>query len=161
MPYGKGRKWSLKKAMTHEVSISESYNYDAFMEIEKKLLKTKYGAVPVHTAKELKYLSSLFPNNIKLYTINYKDEMIGGVVLFFMGNVVKCQYIASNNLCKELNALDFLFNELIKKFSDKFKYFDFGHSTLMNGYYLEETLIQNKESYGARGVCYDTYTITL
>lgn len=161
LPYGKGRKWSLKKSLNYEISISESKNYDCFMEIEKELLKRKYGAIPVHTAQELRYLSLLYPDKIKLFTINYNNEMIGGVVLFFMNAVVKCQYICSNDICKEMHALDFLFTELINRFIGKFKYFDFGHSTLKEGYYLEDTLIQNKESYGARGVCYDTYSINI
>ena len=161
LPYSKGRKWSLKKAMQHDISMGESTNYDAFMELEKALLKYKYGAVPVHSAHELKLLSSIYKDKIKLYTVNFKDEMIGGVIIFLMGNVAKCQYICSNNICKELNALDFLFTQLIKKFKHELQFFDFGHSTLLNGHYLETTLIQNKESYGARGVCYDTYTINL
>lgn len=161
LPYSKGRKWSLKKAIKHDITMVESTNYDAFMELEKTLLKNKYGAVPVHSANELQLLSSIYPDKIKLYTVNFKDEMIGGVIIFLMGNVAKCQYICSNYLCKELNALDYLLTELIKKFKHELQFFDFGHSTLKGGQYLETNLIQNKESYGARGVCYDTYTISL
>jgi hypothetical protein len=161
LPYSKGRKWSLKKALQHDISMSESKDFDGFIELETTLLKNKYAAVPVHTAKELKYLNSVYPDKIKLYTVNHNDEMIGGVILFLMGQVIKCQYICSNDLCKELHALDYLFTELIKKYRHEFQYFDFGHSTLNSGRYLEDTLIQNKESYGARGVCYDAYSIKL
>ena len=161
LPYSKGRKWSLKKALQHDISIGESKNFESFMELERTLLKNKYGAVPVHSARELKYLCTTYPDKIKLYTVNHNDEMIGGVILFLMGQVIKCQYICSNDKCKELHALDYLFTELIKKYRHEFLYFDFGHSTLNSGRYLEDTLIQNKESYGARGVCYDTYSIKI
>ena len=42
-------------------------------------------------------------------------------------------------------------------FADFRLYFDFGKSTEDLGTYLNENLIYQKEGFGARGVCYDTY----
>ena len=42
-----------------------------------------------------------------------------------------------------------------------FKYFDFGISTEHNGRLLNEGLIYQKEGFGGRGICYDTYEYTL
>jgi hypothetical protein len=129
------------------------------MDIEKMVLKNKYNTSPVHTHQEIAYLHQLFPENIKLHSIFYENKMIGGVILFLMGPVLKCQYICSDNICKEIHGLDFLFDTVIKKYSTQFRYFDFGHSTQDGGRYLEDNLIQNKESYGARAICYDSYTL--
>jgi len=157
--YGKGRKWALKKSLANELSIEESGDFESFMEIEKTVLKKKYNTSPVHTHTEIAYLQQLFPENIKMQCVFYQKKMIGGVILFFMGPVLKCQYICSDDVCKEIHGLSFLFDSLIKKYKSEFRYFDFGHSTQDGGRYLEDNLIQNKESYGARAICYDSYTL--
>jgi hypothetical protein len=41
------------------------------------------------------------------------------------------------------------------------KYFSFGISTEEQGQYLNEGLIRNKESYGARAVVHDFYELPL
>lgn len=159
LAFSKGRKWALKKSLSNNISIKESDEFEAFMEIEKTVLKNKYNTSPVHTHEEITYLQQLFPGNVMMYCVYHESKMIGGVILFSMGPVLKCQYICSNELCKEIHGLDFLFDSIIKKYSAQFRYFDFGHSTQDGGRYLEEKLIQNKESYGARAVCYDSYTL--
>ena len=40
-------------------------------------------------------------------------------------------------------------------------YFDFGKSTERHGEYLNEQLIFQKEGFGGRAVCYDTYVWTV
>ena len=60
-----------------------------------------------------------------------------------------------------MGALDLLFDTLIDSCSGSFKYFDFGRSTEHGGRYLNESLIFQKEGFGGRGVCYDTYEWTL
>ncbi len=53
--------------------------------------------------------------------------------------------------------MDVLLNEVYR---DK-PYFDFGVSTVDNGRTLNASLIQNKESYGARATVYDFYELSL
>ncbi len=161
LPYGKGRKWSIKKSLANNIIIKESNDFESFMEIEKNVLQSKYNTNPVHTHTEIANLQQLFPGNVQLFGVYHEEKLIGGTILFSMGPVLKCQYICSNDLCKELHGLDFLFDSLIKKYQTQFRYFDFGHSTQDGGRYLEDKLIQNKESYGARAVCYDSYTIKI
>ena len=59
----------------------------------------------------------------------------------------------------ELGALDSVMNEFTETIYKDWKYFDFGISTEDNGKYLNEGLISQKEGFGGRAVCYDTYEL--
>ena len=78
-------------------------------------------------------------------------------MLFIMKNVVHVQYISANEKGKEIGALDLLFENLINEKYNHKDFFDFGQSTEQMGAVLNENLIFQKEGFGARGVCYDTY----
>jgi len=77
-----------------------------------------------------------------------------------MPRVVHVQYISASAKGKAVGALDLLFRYLINEvFPDK-PYFDFGKSTEAHGRLLNKSLIFQKEGFGGRGVCYDTYEWT-
>jgi hypothetical protein len=59
-----------------------------------------------------------------------------------------------------LSATDLTLDFLIDYYSRK-EYFDFGISTEKDGYYLNNGLIQYKESFGARATVYDHYIIDI
>ena len=54
-----------------------------------------------------------------------------------------------------------VFGELITHRYAHLAYFDFGKSTERHGEYLNEQLIFQKEGFGGRAVCYDTYVWTV
>jgi len=85
------------------------------------------------------------------------DEPLGGTLLFVNRDIIHTQYISASPEGKRLGALDMLFDELINRVADGYRYFDFGKSTEQGGAYLNENLIRQKEGFGGRGVCYDTY----
>lgn len=161
LPYSKGRKWSFKKSLKNNIEIRESQDFDLFICMEEALLEKKYHSKPVHTAGELALLQEKFPGNIKMFFAYVDGEFTGGTILYLTEKVVKCQYICSTEKGRQLNALDYLFHDLIHNHYSEYAFFDFGHSNLDNGFFLEHNLIQNKESYGARGVCYDSYLINI
>ena len=75
--------------------------------------------------------------------------------------VAHIQYIAAGSEGRACGALDLLFATLIDgRFADR-RYLDFGISTEQGGTLLNEGLIFQKEGFGGRAVCYDTYTIKL
>ncbi len=82
---------------------------------------------------------------------------MGGTWVFDTGQVVHTQYIASTKEGKAHGALDLLFDELINRRYREGIYLDFGKSTEEGGRVLNEHLIFQKEGFGGRGVCYDTY----
>jgi hypothetical protein len=71
------------------------------------------------------------------------------------------QYISVNEEGKDRCALDFILDYLINHEFKHKKYFDLGSSTEQNGQFLNESLIFQKEGFGGRGVCYETFEYDL
>ena len=71
------------------------------------------------------------------------------------------QYISANAYGKQNGAIDLLFDHLINHVYTAYPYVDFGKSTVSGSADLNEQLIFQKEGFGARSVCYDTYEYTL
>lgn len=151
------RRRCLRKAEKNGVTVRESDDIAAFWHILDRNLENKYGVKPVHTCDELRLLMSRFPHNIRLYMAFRGDEPLGGTLLFVNRDIIHTQYISASPEGKRLGALDMLFDELINRVADGYRYFDFGKSTEQGGAYLNENLIRQKEGFGGRGVCYDTY----
>lgn len=89
------------------------------------------------------------------------SPVVGGCVVFVTNQVAHIQYIAANNEGRSYGALDLLFRHLILQGYTDMEYVDFGISTEHAGRELNEGLIFQKEGFGGRAVCYDTYTIEL
>ena len=61
-----------------------------------------------------------------------------------------------------MGALDLLFSTLLDKCSENgMDYFDFGTSNRAENNDLNDSLIFQKEGFGGRAVCYDTYEYSL
>ena len=155
------RKRSIKKSNKYNILLEKDKNYKEFWDILTENLKISHKTTPVHTLDEILYLKGKFPENIKLYTASYEEKIIAGVVVYEEKNTVHIQYISANDFGKEISALDFIFNYLIKEEFKNKKYFDFGISVENNGYYLNEGLIFQKEGFGARGIVYRQYEYNL
>lgn len=156
----KGRKAQISRAKREGVEIVKSLDFDTFINLENKVLNERHNTSAVHSALELELLKSRFNEEIELYCAMYKDEMIAGCVLFVYENIVHTQYLAANEVSRKIGALDLLIKFLMDKYDSK-KYFDFGISTENCGKYLNEGLMSQKESFGARTFCYETYEICL
>ena len=61
---------------------------------------------------------------------------------------------------KQVGALDYLIALLLLSIEEH-PYLDFGISTEAAGTILNSGLIFQKEGFGARGICYDTYLFNL
>lgn len=157
--YSKGRKWCINKGHKHGLTINRSYDFNSFMALEKKVLIDKYGVEPTHSSIEIELLANRFSDNIALYIIEKDNAIIAGAIIYKSRKVAHAQYIASNDEGKHIGAPDILLDYIIKECSKSFDYFDFGISTENCGRYLNIGLIQNKESFGARAIAYDTYEL--
>ncbi len=120
-------------------------------------LQQRYQVKPVHTLDEMLLLASRFPEQIKLYTASVEGEVLGGTVVYETPHVIHTQYISASAEGKRRHALDMLFDKLIHHIYADRDFFDFGKSTEEHGTVLNESLIFQKEGFGGRGVCYDTY----
>ncbi|MBR3646638.1 MAG: GNAT family N-acetyltransferase [Lachnospiraceae bacterium] len=157
----KGRKAQVGRARREGVEIKESNDLEAFIELENQVLSEHHGTKAVHTADELHLLQNYFPENIKLIAAYYQEKLIAGTVIFIYDNVVHTQYMAANELAREIGALDLTISTLIDKYKDTKKWLDFGISTEEAGHYLNEGLISQKEGFGGRTNIYQTWRIKI
>lgn len=161
LKFNKLRKRNISKSKRYNLSIEKDKNIEKFWSILTENLKEVHNTKPVHSLEEILYLKEKFSKNIEIYTVKKNDEVIAGVVNYVMKEVVHVQYISANVLGKEMSALDYLFDYLIKEEHKDKKYFDFGTSTEENGKVLNEGLVFQKEGFGGRAVNYKQYKYKL
>jgi hypothetical protein len=159
--FSKQRRRGIKKAKKENLTIKSDNNFDVFLHHLADRLKEKYETSPVHSVDELELLSKRFPQNIIQYSVYENEKFLAGVIIYLSENVAHSQYIVSTLEGQQIGALDYLFDFLINEEFSNYKYFDFGISTEKDGKHLNEGLIHQKEGFGARGVTYDTYEITV
>ena len=157
--FTESRRSGIRKAVKNDILISESQDLAVFWNILNNNLTAKYDARPVHSLTELQLLKGRFPKEIKLYMATTTDgEPLGGTLVYETPNIVHTQYISASPDGKAMGALDLLFDYIINKvYKGRNGYFDFGKSTEASGTVLNQQLIHQKEGFGGRGVCYDTY----
>lgn len=161
LKFTESRRSGLRKALKAGLTVSESDDVDAFWHILNDNLTQKYAVRPVHTADELRLLRSRLPEHIKLWLVLDGDTPVGGTLLFLTPQVLHTQYISANAFGKQHGAIDLLFDHLINHVYADYPYIDFGKSTVSDSADLNEQLIFQKEGFGARAVCYDTYEWTV
>jgi len=161
VPFTTLRKRCVAKARKNNVSVAFSDDYERFWQLLSDNLLEKYGAKPVHSLQEILLLKSRFKENIRLFAAFENGEMLGGTVLYQTPMVVKTQYISASKRGKEIGALDLLFDHLINDGVFTQDYFDMGTSAMDDSNELKLPLLFQKEGFGARAVCYDTYEWTL
>jgi hypothetical protein len=159
-PMQHGRQTQLKRGKRTFV-VRESHDYAAFMDLVSSVLTAKYNVEPTHTGQEMELLSGRFPQNIRLYGAYRGEQLCAGVVIYENPNVAHVQYSAGADEAKREGALECIFEELLERRYANIRYFDWGISTEQAGRWLNPGLVQNKESYGARGVVYDLYELDL
>jgi hypothetical protein len=159
--YSRNRTNNLKKAEQVGIAIARSADFAEFMELQESVLRKKYGTNPTHTAAEIASLAQKFPENIVLYLARDARKIVAGTVLYVSGQVVHAQYIAGSETGKDTGALELLLDHVIRKYSGSKRYFDFGISTEKQGTYLNLSLMDSKERYGARAVTFDFYELLL
>ncbi len=157
----KGRKSCIVKANKSKIRIEISHDFNAFMKIQEEILASKHQTKPTHTAEELIFLESKFPDNIELYIATLDSEMLAGIILYKTLTVCHAQYIAVSDHGKKIGAGDALIHHVLEFIAKPARWFDFGISTTQGGYHLDENLATHKESWGARATVYDHYEICL
>ena len=159
-PMEHGRHYRLKRGKRTFV-VRESRDYAAFMDLVRSVLTTKYNVGPTHTALEMELLAVRFPQNIRLFGAYRGEQLCAGVLVYENTNVAHAQYIAGTDEARKEGAMECIFDELLERRYATIRYFDWGISTEQAGQWLNPGLVQNKESYGARGVVYDLYELDL
>ena len=153
----KGRKAQIGRAKREGVTIELSTDFETFIALENSVLSEHHNTKAVHTGAELSLLHERFPEQIELYAAMYQGKMIAGSVVFVYNNVVHTQYLAADEVAREIGALDYCISEIMAKYSTIKQYLDFGISTEDGGKVLNEGLISQKEGFGARTIAYQTW----
>lgn len=152
-----GHIYGAKKSRREGVLVEESTDFAPFWSMLDANLTARHDVHPVHSLAELQLLKHRFPDLIRLYLAWHGDELLAGTLLFLTPRVLHAQYIASTAEGRRMRAVDALFDRILNYDFAQYPIFDFGKSTENEGQYLNESLIFQKEGFGARGVCYDTY----
>ncbi len=155
-----------KKAVDHGFYIDRMTEGDTqtlqeYWALLEEVLMKYHSARPTHSLQEMQRLMSQFPRNIRLYIVRHERRVVAGVVVFECRKVAHVQYIASGEEGRANGALDLLLRHLINERYKQYDYLDLGTSNEDEGRYLNEGLIHQKEGFGGRAVCYDTYEIRL
>ncbi|TCM64361.1 hypothetical protein EC844_11837 [Acinetobacter calcoaceticus] len=159
--YSRGKKSGINKAKKEGVVCREVDKPSLVWTLIREVLAEHHSTSPVHDEVEIDYLKEKFPNNIKTYAAFYNQNIVSACVTFETAEVVHTQYLASSKIGREIRALDMLIDHVICTCSDYAKVFDFGISNEHNGKYLNSGLIHQKESFGARAIVYDLYSMDI
>ena len=151
------RRRGINKAKRGNITVEVSDRLPEFWQILSANLLERHGVSPVHSLEEITRLSSLFPDEIKLYAAFREGMMVAGVLAYVTPVCFHSQYISASPEGKQTGALDLLFSVIMDNALSSRRYFDFGISTENGGEILNSGLIRQKEGFGGRGVCYDSY----
>lgn len=160
------RRRQARKALDHNFYIelvpgNDTQDIHAYWTLLSEVLEEHHGAHPVHSEEEMTLLMNRFPREIKLFIVKHEEHIVAGCVVFVTRQVAHIQYIASGQEGRKYGALDLLFRHLINERFRQMEYLDFGRSMAPDGISLNQGLIFQKEGFGARTVCYDTYEVAL
>jgi hypothetical protein len=159
LPYSKRRKAAVKRS--HRLTVVRDLDLRGFWPVVEARLLARHGVPPVHSASEIGLLAERFPDQIKLFTARNEDgATLAGVVVFETEQVAHAQYIATTDVGAESDALEAVFDHLLRDVYASKPWFDFGTSTERDGT-LNFGLARNKESYGGRATMYDCYELAL
>jgi len=159
LPFRRGHKYLIKKAIHQEVHMVQETSFQPFWErVLTPQLATRYGARPVHTLEEITRLASRFHEQIKQFSAYCGDEIVAGTTIYETPTVAHAQYGAVTEKGRQIGAQAFLFSSLIEHYKDK-RFFDFGISNEQEGRALNHGLLEWKEGFGARCYAHDFYEI--
>ena len=154
---------SRKRAEAAGVSGDEGWAEVAgFWRILECHLDSRYGVSPVHSLEEINLLHDRFPDEIILIAGKIGEVLLGGTVLFLAGPVLHMQYTATTEEGRVKFVTDLVMEQAIdlgRQLGCRF--FDFGTSTVDQGWSLNQGLYQFKVSFGAGGVVYEHYELDL
>lgn len=156
------RRYDAKRALANGVVVECSDDFCGFWEILADNLMQKFGTLPVHTLEEILLLKSRFPDLIQLWVArDAEGTLLAGTVMYVCGGVVRSQYISASPEGKRLHAVDAIYDHLVHVAYANAAFIDMGTSNMPHSSELHDSLIFQKEGFGGRAVCYDTYEWTL
>ena len=156
----KDRREGVKRGIKNNLVIKEVDGFEVFWNsILAVNLKEKFNVKPVHSLTEINKLKKKFPKQIRQFNVYKDDKIVAGSTIFETEQVAHSQYISGNKEKNELGSLDFLHEYLINDVFKNKRFFDFGISNENKGKNINEGLLYWKESFGARTITQNFYTL--
>lgn len=157
----RNRQRNHRKAIANGLHVQRSNEYSSFWSIMEENMLKRFDKKPVHTVNEMIELATNFPDNIELWLTQQEDKTLAGAVLYKFNNVIKVQYAHASSEGKQTGAIDSIYFKIIEEYKEDYLYIDFGTSNTDNGLLTNEGLLNQKESFGARGIVFNTYEYSL
>lgn len=158
-PFTDGRWGGVKKAQRAGLLLRETTDFATFWSVLAGNLRQRYGTAPVHTVAEIRALHARFPAKIRLHAAyDAAGTLVAGAVVYDTARVAHLQYLSATLQGRAAGAIDLLIAQLVREIYAARRYFDFGTSNGQPGQQLHSQLLFQKEGFGGRGVCYDSYT---
>lgn len=155
LPFNASKSQGVKKAAKAGITVG-SGSISAFHDLLTEVLTAQHAVAPVHSKAELELLIGRFPGNIVIRCATLADQVVAGTLVFKYGHVWHTQYLASSAQGRSLGALDLVIAELMSEASAAgATQISLGTSTVDQGMTLNEGLLWQKESYGARSLVHD------
>ncbi len=160
MKISNNRKRGLKRAKANGLIVKEGTDFQSFWNIVLiPNLKKRFNRAPVHSLEEIERLHQQFPMQIRQFNVYRDNVIVAGTTVFETETVAHAQYISATEDKQELGSLDILFHHLINTVYKDKRYFDFGISNENQGKNINEGLLYWKESFGARTIIQDFYSL--
>ncbi len=155
LPFNESKRQAVKKSRKHGLVVS-AIGTDAYHDLLTQVLQAQHATQPVHSKAELALLHSRFPANILARGIVLDGRLLAGTLVFNYGHVWHTQYLASSDEGRTLGALDMVIAETMNEARGAgATLLSFGTSTENGGQNLNQGLLWQKESYGARALVHD------
>lgn len=155
IPFNTSKVQSVKKAKKAGLIVGVP-SVTSFHELLENVLKAKHGLSPVHSLSEMELLISRFPERIFVRAATNGDALLAGALIFNYGHIWHTQYLAASDAGRALGALDLVIDSVINEARNEgVSHISFGVSTEEAGAVLNQGLIWQKESYGARSITHD------
>ena len=157
MPFNGDKTRGVKKALKAGLEVG-SEGITAFHDMLQLVWQERHGVNPVHSRADLELLQSRFPDRILCRCARQNGAVVAGALVFDYGHVWHTQYMASSPGGRDVGGLDVVISEMVREATAHgVDYFSFGASTLQEGRVINEGLLWQKESYGARAIVHDFY----
>jgi len=152
---------AYRKAVKSGVTVKSGGDMTAFYPILEKNLALRHEVKPTHTLDELLTLKRLFPKHIHQYGAYYEGQMVAGVTNIICNDrVMLAFYISHMEDFQRIRPVNYLFYRIIQwGITHGFRYLDFGIFTVNED--PNWGLGKFKESFGARGIFREYYTLNL
>ncbi|MGI9239729.1 MAG: GNAT family N-acetyltransferase [Verrucomicrobiales bacterium] len=159
--YGKSRRHLINSAKKQAgtLEIGEFHDVAAFHSLVTRFLERRHGAKPVHSREELELLIQRFPDSMKIFAAHRGGELLAVEMVFISPTCYRLQYKASTEEGGAIHANDLIEDYLIQEYAKPGQWLDFGTSMIPGSQRLDKTLMQYKESFGARAVLQSVYQL--